>query len=82
MIESIGMNAGLVWNALNEGGRMDVKSIKKATKIKTDKELYAAFGWLAKENKIAFEESMVDPEYNKFFSINESDFKKLKKCRK
>ena len=35
---------------------MDVKSIKKATKIKTDKELYAAFGWLAKENKIAFEE--------------------------
>mgnify|MGYP000844659470 FL=1 len=56
MIESIGMNAGLVWNALNEGGRMDVKPIKKATKIKTDKELYAAFGWLAKENKIAFEE--------------------------
>jgi len=56
MIESIGTNAGLVWNALNEGGRMDIKSIKKATKIKTEKELFAAIGWLAKENKIALEE--------------------------
>ena len=25
-------------------------------KIKTEKELFAAFGWLAKENKIALEE--------------------------
>ncbi|MCC8143472.1 MAG: winged helix-turn-helix domain-containing protein [Tannerellaceae bacterium] len=56
MIELIGTNAGLVWIALNEGGKMSVKAVKKATKIKADKDLYAAFGWLAKEGKLTFEE--------------------------
>ncbi|RHJ82553.1 winged helix-turn-helix domain-containing protein [Parabacteroides sp. AM08-6] len=56
MIELIGTNAGLVWNTLNEGGKMNVKAVKKATKIKADKDMYAAFGWLAKEGKLAFEE--------------------------
>ncbi|SEG04304.1 winged helix-turn-helix domain-containing protein [Parabacteroides chinchillae] len=56
MIELIGTNAGLVWNILNGGGKMSVKAIKKATKIKAEKDLYAAFGWLAKEGKLAFEE--------------------------
>lgn len=55
MIAKIGTNAGLVWTALNEGGKLNVKQIKKATKL-IDKDLYAAFGWLAKEDKIAFEE--------------------------
>ena len=56
MIELIGTNAGLVWRALNEGGKMSVKALKKATKIKTEKDMYAAFGWLAKEGKLSFEE--------------------------
>ena len=56
MIELIGTNAGLVWNALNEGGKMSVKAVKKATKIKAEKDMYAAFGWLAKECKLAFED--------------------------
>ena len=56
MIELIGTNAGLVWNALNEGGKMSVKAVKKATKIKAEKDMYAAFGWLAKESKLAFED--------------------------
>ena len=56
MIELIGTNAGIVWRALNEGGKMSVKALKKATKIKTEKEMYAAFGWLAKEGKLSFEE--------------------------
>ncbi|MCD7933309.1 MAG: winged helix-turn-helix domain-containing protein [Tannerellaceae bacterium] len=56
MIELIGTNAGLVWTALNEGGKMSVKAVKKATKIKADKDLYAALGWLAKEGKLSFEE--------------------------
>ena len=55
MIELIGTNAGLVWNALIEGGKMSVKAVKKATKIKAEKDMYAAFGWLAKEGKLAFE---------------------------
>lgn len=56
MIELIGTNAGIVWRALNEGGKMSVKALKKATKIKTEKDMYAAFGWLAKEGKLSFEE--------------------------
>ncbi len=50
--EMIGTWAGLVWNALNEAGTLGSKQIKKATKLK-DKELYAALGWLARENKVA-----------------------------
>jgi hypothetical protein len=56
MIELIGKNAGLVWKALNEGGKLNVKDVKKATKIKVEKDVYAALGWLAKEGKLAFEE--------------------------
>ncbi|WP_080905329.1 winged helix-turn-helix domain-containing protein [Parabacteroides sp. Marseille-P3160] len=56
MVELIGTNAGLVWTALSEGGKLTPKELKKATKIKTEKDLYAALGWLAKENKLSFEE--------------------------
>ena len=41
MIEYIGTNAGLVWNALDKLGKMDVKQLKKATKIRTEKDVYA-----------------------------------------
>lgn len=50
-IDTIGYNAGLVWNALNDADALGLKQIKKVTKLK-DKELYAAIGWLARENKI------------------------------
>ena len=49
--ETIGMNAGLVWNALNDAEAMGLKQLKKVTKLK-DKEVYAAIGWLAREDKI------------------------------
>lgn len=57
MYETIGTNAGKVWTSLNEMGKMDIKTLKKATKLRTDKELYAAIGWLAKEGKLVFDES-------------------------
>ena len=57
MIELIGTNAGKVWNALHDGGKMSLKALKKATKIKAEKDMYAALGWLAKEGKLAFEET-------------------------
>ncbi len=57
MIELIGTNAGKVWNALHEGGKMSPKALKKATKIRAEKDVYAALGWLAKEGKLAFEEN-------------------------
>lgn len=49
MIELIGTNAGLVWNALNEGGKMSVKAVKKATKIKAEK--ICMLLWLVSERR-------------------------------
>ena len=60
-VEIIGANDGLVWNALNEADAMGIKQLKKATKLK-DKEVYAALGWLAREDKININ---VDPEDEK-----------------
>lgn len=48
----IGLNAGKVWEALSTADAMGVKQLKKVTKLK-DKELFAALGWLAREDKIA-----------------------------
>ena len=55
MKDKIGTNAGLVWNALLVGN-LDVKALKKATKL-NDKDVYAALGWLAREDKIYFVET-------------------------
>lgn len=57
MIETIGNNAGAIWTALNENGAMDTKALKKAAKIKTDKDLYLAMGWLIREDKLQVEEA-------------------------
>ena len=54
MIEKIGFNAGIVWGALQNGAQ-DLKTLKKATKLKND-ELAFALGWLAREGKLAFSE--------------------------
>jgi len=53
MKEKIGNDAGLVWKVLDEEGTKSVKELKKATKL-TDKGIYAAIGWLAREEKLAF----------------------------
>ncbi len=60
MIEKIGSVAGAVWTALSENGAMSAKDLKKAAKIKTDKELYLAMGWLAREDKLVVVEEGKD----------------------
>lgn len=52
--EKIGNNAGLIWSAL-EDGELNVKAVKKATKL-NEKDLNMAFGWLAREGKLSFRE--------------------------
>ncbi len=47
----IGTWAGQVWEALNEADVLGIKQLKKITKLK-DKELFAAIGWLAREDKL------------------------------
>ncbi len=52
--EKIGANAGLIWAAL-ENGELNVKAVKKATKL-AEKDLNLALGWLAREGKVKFNE--------------------------
>ena len=59
-IETIGSTAGVVWTTLSTSGKMSIKELKKVTKIRVDKELYSALGWLAKEGKLVFEEEEDD----------------------
>ena len=52
MNEKVGTIAGQVWTALNENGALNTKDLKKAAKVKTDKELFLALGWLLREDKV------------------------------
>ena len=52
MNEKVGILAGAVWSALNENGAMVSKDLKKVAKIKCDKDLYLAMGWLLREDKL------------------------------
>ncbi|MYM12469.1 winged helix-turn-helix domain-containing protein [Muribaculum intestinale] len=54
-IDTIGYNAGLVWNALNEVEAIGLVQLRKVTKLK-DKELMLALGWLAREDKLVISE--------------------------
>ncbi len=54
MVSKIGENAGAVWSALSDGEKKTVKELKKSTKL-TDKDIFAALGWLAREAKLELE---------------------------
>jgi hypothetical protein len=54
-IESIfGVNAGIVWNALNLNSPMTIDDLVKSTTLNPE-EIYSALGWLGRENKISLE---------------------------
>ena len=59
MKEKIGSDAGNIWKVLDVQGTKSVKELKKATKL-NDKEIYAAIGWLAREEKLAFQQEESD----------------------
>ena len=50
----IGVNAGKVWKLLNDNKRWSYCDLKRASEL-SDRDLNAAIGWLARENKIDFE---------------------------
>ncbi len=52
----IGTNAGIVWNLLNNCQKWSVAQLKEASGL-SEREIYAAIGWLARENKIEIEKS-------------------------
>ena len=59
MKEKIGLDAGNVWKVLDVQGVKSVKELKKAAKL-NDKEIYAAIGWLAREEKLVFRQEEED----------------------
>lgn len=59
MKEKIGNDAGKIWKTLDEQGPKGVKELKKLAKM-TDKDIYAAIGWLAREEKLTFEQKEDD----------------------
>ena len=54
MVENIGIDAGKVWTRLEDKGRMNVRDLRKDIKL-TERDTFAALGWLAKEGKITLE---------------------------
>ncbi|MFA6834691.1 MAG: winged helix-turn-helix domain-containing protein [Bacteroidaceae bacterium] len=63
--EEIGLNAGKIWKILSNNERWEYKKLKKISGLK-DKELGAAIGWLARENKL---EMFEDGDDSYFFLI-------------
>ena len=57
MTTVVGTLAGAGWTALNENGALNTKDLKKAAKVKTDKDLYLALGWLLREDKVEVTEA-------------------------
>ncbi len=52
--EEIGHVAGDVWRALSDGGGQTLAALKKSVDA-SDELVLAALGWLAREDKLAFE---------------------------
>jgi 23S rRNA maturation-related 3'-5' exoribonuclease YhaM len=52
--------AGKIWQVLNENGETTAKNLKKAIKVKSDKDLYLGLGWLLREDKLNVEETEAD----------------------
>ncbi len=56
MTQTIGEAAGKVWNALNGNGGETVAAITRKTRLARPV-VERALGWLAREDKLAFEKS-------------------------
>lgn len=50
--EKAGAIAGQIWEALNGNEGMTQKELKKAAKLRADKDLFLGLGWLLREDKI------------------------------
>ena len=57
VVEEFGDNAGKVWNELNTHGPLNEKDLIKITKLSKNN-VYAAIGWLAREDKIQLENNL------------------------
>ncbi|MBQ8521826.1 MAG: winged helix-turn-helix domain-containing protein [Bacteroides sp.] len=54
--EKAGVLAGQIWEALNGTEGVTQKQIKKAAKLKADKDFFLGLGWLLREDKLVVSE--------------------------
>lgn len=54
--EKAGELAGKIWEALSANGELSGKELKKAAKVRSDKDLYLGLGWLLREDKVTIAE--------------------------
>ena len=45
---------------MNENGALNTKDLKKAAKVKNDKDLFLGLGWLLREDKVTVTEAEKD----------------------
>ena len=50
--EIAGEIAGKIWVVLSENGELTGKELKKAIKVKSEKEMFLGLGWLLREDKV------------------------------
>lgn len=67
--QSIGKNAGIVWRLLDHNRKWEYNELKEATGL-SDRDLNAAIGWLAREDKIQFETSKKDGHDYLYLELN------------
>ena len=65
----IGLNAGIVWHLLNNNKRWTYGELKEASGL-SDRDLDAAIGWLAREDKIDFDCEHQGSDECFFLSVN------------
>lgn len=63
MQEKAGIIAGAIWNVLDQVESMNAKDLKKAVKLKTEKDLYLGLGWLLREDKLVVTGDEKDPVF-------------------
>ncbi|HAR37967.1 MAG: hypothetical protein A2W86_13925 [Bacteroidetes bacterium GWD2_45_23] len=57
----IGTNAGIIWNLLNNNQKWSITQLQEASGL-SEKEIYSAIGWLARENKIEIDKTADNKE--------------------
>lgn len=67
--QSIGKNAGIVWRLLDHNRKWEYNELKEVTGL-SDRDLNAAIGWLAREDKIQFETSKKDGHDYLYLELN------------
>ena len=72
--EKAGALAGQIWEALNGTEGLTQKQIKKAAKLKADKDFYLGLGWLLREDKVETSELIKKCVGTSFFVCSQRIF--------